>query len=225
VLLHLVKHRGQSCLHLESLLYLVGGDERILTIFEKAWALMFAHELDECRGVRLPIHREALKIFEDGVNAGLFKESDCIFCIFVKVSIEYALVHEIRIAADVEENPSQVVELERRENKRSTSYSVLYFFPVGTDYFLAPRFDLCDDRESRRAFLGTATVATAASLTAPVAETADSGYPVGTIKSAEAIIGRGLRKNRTVAPLLKLEISLLRDGHRRRLRPVARFCT
>jgi hypothetical protein len=44
--LHLVKHCGQGCLHFESLLYLVGGDERILAIFEKAWALMFAHEFN-----------------------------------------------------------------------------------------------------------------------------------------------------------------------------------
>jgi len=44
---------------------------------------------------------------------------------------------------------------------------------------------------TRRAFLGTATVATAATLAAPVAgeaQTADIGYPVGTIKLAEANI-------------------------------------
>ena len=148
LLLHLVKHGGQSCLHLEGLLYLVGSDERILTIFEKAWALMFAHEFDECRSVRLPIHREALKIFEDRVDAGLFEESDCVFGIFVEVSIEYPLVHEIRIAADVEEDPSQVVKPERGENERIASYSVLYCFSVRTDCFLATRFDLCNDREA-----------------------------------------------------------------------------
>src|SRR3984957_11828667 len=186
-LLHLVKHRGQTCLHLEGLLYFVGADERILTIFEKARALMFAHEFNECRSVRLPIHREALKIFEDCIDAGLFEESDCVFGILIEVGIEYPLVHEIRVAADVEEDPSQVVKLEWGENKRIASYSALYFFPVRPDYVLAPRFDLCDD--------------------------------------CEAIIGRGLRKNRTVTPLLKLEISLLRDGHRRRFRPVARFST
>jgi hypothetical protein len=35
-LLHLVEHCGQRCLHFESLLYLVGGDERIFAILEKA---------------------------------------------------------------------------------------------------------------------------------------------------------------------------------------------
>ena len=42
---------------------------------------------------------------------------------------------------------------------------------------------------TRRAFLGTATVATAATLTAPVAgeaQTADKGHLVGTTKLAEA---------------------------------------
>ena len=79
---------------------------------------MFAHEFNECRSVRLPIHREALKIFEDCIDAGLFKERDCVFGIFIEVSIEYPLVHEIRIAADVEEDPSQVVELEREQTDR-----------------------------------------------------------------------------------------------------------
>jgi len=35
---------------------------------------------------------------------------------------------EIRVAADVEEDPSQVVELEWGENKRIASDSALYFF-------------------------------------------------------------------------------------------------
>ena len=44
---------------------------------------------------------------------------------------------------------------------------------------------------TRRAFLGTATVATAATLAAPVAgeaQAADTGYPVGTTKLAQANI-------------------------------------
>ena len=80
--------------------------------------LMFAYEFNECRSVRLPIHREAIEVFEDCIDAGLFKESDCVFGVFIEVSIEYPLVHEIRVAADVEEDPSQVVELEWGENKR-----------------------------------------------------------------------------------------------------------
>ena len=44
---------------------------------------------------------------------------------------------------------------------------------------------------TRRAFLGTATAATAATLTAPVAgeaQTAETGHPVGTTKLAQATL-------------------------------------
>ena len=82
---------------------------------------MFAHKFNKGRRVRLPIRREPIKIFKDRIDAGLFKKSDCIFGIFIEVSIEYPLVHEIRIAADVEEDPSEVVELEWGENKRIAS--------------------------------------------------------------------------------------------------------
>jgi hypothetical protein len=34
----------------------------------KAWALMFAHEPDECRSIRLRIHRETFQIFERGAD-------------------------------------------------------------------------------------------------------------------------------------------------------------
>ena len=102
---------------------------------------MFAHEFNECRRVRLPIHRETFQIFETVSDPGLVKESDCIFGIFVKVSVEYPLVYEIRVATDVEEYPSQVVEFEWGENERIASYGVLYFFSVRSDRFFATRFD------------------------------------------------------------------------------------
>ena len=105
--------------------------------------------------------------------------------IFIEVGIEYPLVHEIRVAADVEEDPSQVVELEWGENKRIASDSALYFFPVRPDYVLAPRFDLGNDRE--------------------------------------AVVGRGLRKDRAITSLFRLEIPFFGDGHGRRLGPVAGF--
>ena len=62
------------------------------------------------------------------------EERDGIFGIFVEVSIEYALVHEISIAADVEEDPSQVVKLERGENGRIAGYrrSQLFFRTRGS---------------------------------------------------------------------------------------------
>ena len=58
--------------------------------------MMVADELDERRGVRLPVLRKALKIFEDGVDAGCRKERDGILGVFVEVGVEDALVHESR---------------------------------------------------------------------------------------------------------------------------------
>ena len=78
----------------------------------------------------------------------LREQGDRIFGIFVKVSVEYPLIHEIRVAADVEEDPSQVVKPERGENGRIASYRVLYGFSVRADRFFATRFDLGNDREA-----------------------------------------------------------------------------
>ena len=86
--------------------------------------------------------------------------------IFIEVGIEYPLVHEIRVAADVEEDPSQVVELEWGENVRIARYRRLYRFSVSADGFLAARFDFGNDRE--------------------------------------AVVGRGLRKDRAITSLFRL---------------------
>src|SRR5262249_1074204 len=82
LLLHLIEHRGQRCFHPERLLYLVSSDEGILAVFQKTRALMLADEFCEGRSIRLPIRREALKMFEDGVDAGFLKESDRVFGVF-----------------------------------------------------------------------------------------------------------------------------------------------
>src|SRR6516225_2922698 len=147
-LLHLVKHRRQRCFHFEGLLYLVSSDKWILAVFQKTWALMFADEFCERRGVGLPVGWKPIKIFEDRVDAGLFEESDRIFGVFVKVRIEYSLIHKVRVAADVEENPSQIVKPEGGENERIASYRVLYGLSVGADRVFPTRFDLCDNCEA-----------------------------------------------------------------------------
>jgi hypothetical protein len=90
---------------------------------------MLADEFYESRSVGLPVRGKALKMLEDGVDAGLLKKHDRVFGIFVEVGVEYSLVHEVRVAADVEENPSQVMKPERRENERLTRYRVLDGFP------------------------------------------------------------------------------------------------
>src|SRR5262249_49383379 len=141
-------HRRQRCFHLKGLLYLVSTDERILAIFQKTWALMLAHEFCEGRGVRFPVRRKALKIFKDGVDAGLLEKSDCVFSIFVKVRIENSLIHKVRVAANIEENPSQVMKPERGQNEWIAGYRGLYSLPVGADRVFAARLDLCDNCEA-----------------------------------------------------------------------------
>src|SRR5262245_28217045 len=116
--LHLIEHHGQRCFHLKGLLYLISTHKRILAIFQKTWALMLADEFYECWSVRLPIRREALQVFEHGVDTGFLEKCDRIFGVFVEVRVEYALIHEVGIAADVEEHPSQIVKPERGKNER-----------------------------------------------------------------------------------------------------------
>ena len=146
--MHLIKHCGQRCFHSKRLLYFVSTDERILTIFQEAWALMFAHKFDECGSVGLPIHRETFQIFERGTDPETGEQGNGIFGIFVKISVENPLIHEIRFATDVKEDPSQVVKSERGESERIGGYGVLYCFSVRSDHFFATRFDFSNNREA-----------------------------------------------------------------------------
>ena len=69
--------------------------------------------------------RKALELLEDRVDARLGEESDGVLGVLVEVGVEDALVHEVRVAADVEEHPPEVVELERREHVRIALDSLL----------------------------------------------------------------------------------------------------
>src|SRR5437868_8278045 len=71
LLLHLVQHAGKRGLQLESFLDLVCTHVRIFSVFQKTRALMVAYELDERRGVRLPVLGKALQVLEDGIDAVL----------------------------------------------------------------------------------------------------------------------------------------------------------
>src|SRR4029077_10976668 len=146
--------------------------------------LVLAHKFYERRSVGLPIHRETFQILERGADPETGEQGNGIFGIFVKVSVENPLIHEIRFATDVKEDPSEVVKSERGESGRIASYGVLYCFSVRSDRFFATRFDFSNKRE--------------------------------------AIIGRCLWENWPVSSLFKLEISLFRLCHSRRLCPVAR---
>jgi hypothetical protein len=70
---------------------------------------VFAHKFNERRSVRFPILWETLEIFEDCVESSPCKYSDSVFGVLVEISVKYSLVHEISVAPDVEQDPSQVV--------------------------------------------------------------------------------------------------------------------
>ena len=109
---------------------------------------MIAYEFNECRRVGLPIHRETFQIFERGADPETGEQGNGIFGIFVKVSVENPLIHEICFATDVKQDPSQVVKSERGESGRIAGYGVLYCFSVRSDRFFAPRFDFSNKREA-----------------------------------------------------------------------------
>src|SRR5438874_9211004 len=125
LLLHLVQHAGEGGLQLESFLDLVCTHVRIFSVFQKTRALMVAYELDERRGIRLPVLREPLEVFKDGPKAGLREDAHRVFCVLVEVGVEDALVHEVAILADVKEQPAQVVQLKHGEEVRSLGDALL----------------------------------------------------------------------------------------------------
>src|SRR4029077_10064324 len=116
--LHLVEHVREGSLKLQCLLDLVGTHIRILTVFQEAWALMLANELDECGSIRFPVRRKALKVFEDRIDAISPEEGHGILGVLVKVSVKDTLIHKVGFPVDWEEHPAQIVELEHGEAVR-----------------------------------------------------------------------------------------------------------
>src|SRR5207249_10131612 len=135
-------------LHPEGLLDLIGADPGIFAVLQEARALMIAHELDKGRNVRSPVLGEALEIDEDGGDAGLREKGDGVFGVLVEVRIEDALIHEVRVALDFEEDPAQVVELEHLEAVWIPRDGRLDALTVVADRLLAARLHLRDDREA-----------------------------------------------------------------------------
>ena len=75
ILLHLIEHLGQGVLDPQGLLDFVGGDIRILPVFDKARALVVPDELDERFRVGLPVHRKPFEVLEDRVDARFSEEA------------------------------------------------------------------------------------------------------------------------------------------------------
>src|SRR5262249_45383593 len=129
-LLHVVEDIRKVALHRQRLLDLGRGDEWILPVFEEAGTLVRAEIGDERGDVGLPVSREPLELLEDRVDAGAGEEGDGVLGVLVEVRVEDALVHEIRVRTDVEEDPPQVVELERRQHARVVGHRLLEPAPV-----------------------------------------------------------------------------------------------
>src|SRR3954454_16383108 len=146
--LHLVEHVRKVRLDLERFLDFVGAHVGILAVFQEAWALVLANELDEGRSIRLPVRRKALEVLEDGVDAVLRKERHSILGVFVKIGVEDALIHEIGLPFDREENPAQVVQLKHGEAVRLLRYGLLDVSGVLVEYIFPARDDLGDDGEA-----------------------------------------------------------------------------
>src|SRR5215211_1883313 len=110
--------------------------------------VMVAHKLYERRCICFPIHREAFQILERGVDPHTGEQRNGIFGVLVKVSVEEPLVHEIRFAADVKENPSQIVQLEGCKSRGTFCDRILNFLSILADCLFSARLDLCNDREA-----------------------------------------------------------------------------
>src|SRR6187200_2941759 len=110
--LNLVQHVGERRLQPQCLLDLFRAYVRVLGVLEEAGTLVFPDELEECRRVGLPVHREAFQVLEDGVDPILGEERNSVLGVLVEIRIEDALIHEVGVLAYVEEHPPEVMQLE-----------------------------------------------------------------------------------------------------------------
>src|SRR5271170_6234185 len=78
-LLHQVEHPGKGRLEFQRLLDLICGDKRILTVFQKARALVFTNEPNECWSICLPVLWKSFEVFKDSVQAILGEQRYCVF--------------------------------------------------------------------------------------------------------------------------------------------------
>src|SRR5215208_8380323 len=109
---------------------------------------MIAHELYESRRICFPIHREAFQIFKGGADSHTREKRNGIFGVLVEISVKNPLVHEIRLARDVKENPSQVMQLEGCKSRRIFRDRFLNRFSIFADCLFSTRLDFCDDSKA-----------------------------------------------------------------------------
>src|SRR5277367_597413 len=147
-LLHLIEHIGECRLELERLFDFIGGDIRILAVFEEAWALVLTHKRDEGRRIRFPVGREPFQILENCVHASQTEKCYRVFRVFIEVRVKDALIHEVGLTFNWEEHPAQIVKLEHGEQVGLASKGCLELLRVPVKDVFPPGNDLCDDRET-----------------------------------------------------------------------------
>ena len=109
---------------------------------------MIPKELDDGLEVGTPVLGPAFEVHEHGGEPGRVEQRDRVFEILVEVGVEDALVHEVEPRADVEQDPSQVVQLERREHAGVRGHRLLDGGAVLANHLLLPGFDLGDHGEA-----------------------------------------------------------------------------
>ena len=109
---------------------------------------MLAHELYERCCIGLPVRRKPFELLEDGIDTSRFEELNGVFGVLVEIGIENALVHEVLVRTDIEQHPSQVMELQRGERVWARGDRVFDLLAVRADLTFGARLDLRDDGEA-----------------------------------------------------------------------------
>src|SRR5215211_7967271 len=110
--------------------------------------MMVAHILYECRRICFPISREAFQILEHGGEPRGAKNRNGIFGVLVKIRVEISLIHEVGLATDVKDDPSQVMQLENCKKRGIFGDSFLNYLSMVADRLFAAWLDLCNNREA-----------------------------------------------------------------------------
>src|SRR5262249_35088019 len=132
----------------ECFLDLIGRDKRVFAILHETRAMVIASELGKCGDIGLPILGKPFQIFEGSVQAPLGEYCDRVIGVLVEISVEYSLVHEIRLTSDVEEHPLQIVEFKGSQEGRILLQRLFNLVRIFAHRWFSSWFELCDDRES-----------------------------------------------------------------------------
>src|SRR5215813_7478086 len=108
---------------------------------------MFPDKLNERIRIGLPVHRKPFEVFKDSAHAKAQEQGHCVFSVFVEVSVEDSLIHEVQSVADVEQHPTKIMKLQRRKAVRVGCYCAFNSLSVCPDGRFATLLYLRDDRE------------------------------------------------------------------------------